>query len=297
MAVCTSQMTMANYPFTRQKSSDSSLEILYHLGRLTWPDLPVSSDEFGKHVSRSLAVGKSRQTGEYQLTEWVAKLRLRDWWLAMACLQDADKVVRERAWTRLMAGTVPANGRLLTESLAEKARLVHRNDDEARHRAVAGFWGRIAAMLTTLEFDSLAKIGQVDAPLLMLHGSADNTVAVELGRRLRSRELHGITCPLLTKSDGTKMGKTASGAIWLDPRRTSPYRFYQYWINLDDDDAGRCLALIGGDDGLQANVLLVQDAQSDLRGAHKLVEDIDVPRQFFCHGYDNADHVCVVCKN
>jgi tyrosyl-tRNA synthetase len=38
------------------------------------------------------------------------------------------------------------------------------------------------------------------------------------------------------------MGKTASGAIWLDPRRTSPYRFYQYWINLDDDDAGRCLA-------------------------------------------------------
>ena len=67
------------------------------------------------------------------------------------------------------------------------------------------------------------------------------TAGIELGRRLRSRELHGITCPLLTKSDGTKMGKTASGAIWLDPRRTSPYRFYQYWINLDDDDAGRCL--------------------------------------------------------
>ncbi len=67
------------------------------------------------------------------------------------------------------------------------------------------------------------------------------TAGIELGRRLRSRELHGITCPLLTKSDGTKMGKTAAGAIWLDPRRTSPYRFYQYWINLDDDDAGRCL--------------------------------------------------------
>ena len=68
------------------------------------------------------------------------------------------------------------------------------------------------------------------------------TAGIELGRRLRSRDLHGITCPLLTKSDGTKMGKTASGALWLDPRRTSPYRFYQYWINLDDDDAGRCLA-------------------------------------------------------
>jgi len=67
------------------------------------------------------------------------------------------------------------------------------------------------------------------------------TAGIELGRRLRSRDLHGITCPLLTKADGTKMGKTASGAIWLDPRRTSPYRFYQYWINLDDADAGRCL--------------------------------------------------------
>ena len=67
------------------------------------------------------------------------------------------------------------------------------------------------------------------------------TAGIELGRRLRGRELHGITCPLLTKTDGTKMGKTAAGAVWLDPRRTSPFRFYQYWINLDDDDAGRCL--------------------------------------------------------
>jgi tyrosyl-tRNA synthetase len=67
------------------------------------------------------------------------------------------------------------------------------------------------------------------------------TAGIELARRLRGRELHGITCPLLTKADGTKMGKTAAGAVWLDPRRTSPYRFYQYWINLDDDDAGRCL--------------------------------------------------------
>jgi tyrosyl-tRNA synthetase len=67
------------------------------------------------------------------------------------------------------------------------------------------------------------------------------TAGIELGRRLRSRDLHGITCPLLTKADGTKMGKTSAGAIWLDPRRTSPYRFYQYWINLDDADAGRCV--------------------------------------------------------
>jgi tyrosyl-tRNA synthetase len=67
------------------------------------------------------------------------------------------------------------------------------------------------------------------------------TAGIDLARRLRATDVFGLTCPLLTKADGTKMGKTASGAIWLDPRRTSPYRFYQYWINLDDNDAGRCL--------------------------------------------------------
>jgi len=63
------------------------------------------------------------------------------------------------------------------------------------------------------------------------------TAGIELGRRLRALNLHGITCPLLTKADGSKMGKTASGAVWLNPSRTSPYRFYQYWMNLSDGDA------------------------------------------------------------
>ena len=58
--------------------------------------------------------------------------------------------------------------------------------------AAAGFWGRIGATLTTLEFDSLAKIGRVDAPVLMLHGSADMTVPVELGRRLRDAAPAGV---------------------------------------------------------------------------------------------------------
>jgi len=69
------------------------------------------------------------------------------------------------------------------------------------------------------------------------------TAGIDLARRMRGPDLQlqGITCPLLTKSDGQKMGKTASGALWLDARRTSPYQFYQYWINLDDADVGTCL--------------------------------------------------------
>ncbi len=67
------------------------------------------------------------------------------------------------------------------------------------------------------------------------------TAGIDLGRRLRSVQLYGMTCPLITKSDGTKMGKTESGALWLDPEKTSPYQFYQYWINLADADVGTCL--------------------------------------------------------
>lgn len=70
------------------------------------------------------------------------------------------------------------------------------------------------------------------------------TAGIDLARRMHSKQLYGITWPLLTKSDGTKMGKTESGAIWLDAERTSPYQFYQYWINVDDADVGGCLRML-----------------------------------------------------
>lgn len=70
------------------------------------------------------------------------------------------------------------------------------------------------------------------------------TAGIDLGRRMVGAELYGMTCPLLTKSDGTKMGKTESGALWLSPEKTSPYDFYQYWINVSDEDVGRCLRML-----------------------------------------------------
>jgi tyrosyl-tRNA synthetase len=65
----------------------------------------------------------------------------------------------------------------------------------------------------------------------------------DLTRRLEGETIHGLTFPLLTTSSGIKMGKTHKGAIWLDPEMTSPYEYYQYWINQDDPDIGRFLAL------------------------------------------------------
>ena len=67
---------------------------------------------------------------------------------------------------------------------------------------------------------------------------------VDLVRRMENENVYGVTFRLLTTSDGKKMGKTQKGAVWLDPNKTSPYEFYQYWRNIDDSDVGKCLGLL-----------------------------------------------------
>src|SRR5260370_1467945 len=67
------------------------------------------------------------------------------------------------------------------------------------------------------------------------------TAGVELIRRVQAADAHAITFPLVTTSQGTKFGKTEAGAVWLDPSLTSSYKFYQFWINVEDLDAGRYL--------------------------------------------------------
>jgi tyrosyl-tRNA synthetase len=67
------------------------------------------------------------------------------------------------------------------------------------------------------------------------------TAGIDLTRKKLGRSVYGLTLPLITNADGTKFGKTVSGAIWLDPSRTSVYKFYQYWIRIDDRDVIRYL--------------------------------------------------------
>jgi tyrosyl-tRNA synthetase len=67
------------------------------------------------------------------------------------------------------------------------------------------------------------------------------TAGIDLGRRMLGVELWGLTWPLLTTSSGAKMGKTESGTIWLSAEKTSPYQFYQYWINIPDTDVLQCI--------------------------------------------------------
>lgn len=65
----------------------------------------------------------------------------------------------------------------------------------------------------------------------------------ELIRRKTGGEAFAMTCPLITKSDGTKFGKTEAGNVWLDPEKTSPYHFYQFWLNVSDEDAARYIKI------------------------------------------------------
>ena len=69
------------------------------------------------------------------------------------------------------------------------------------------------------------------------------TTGTELIRRKLGGEAYALTCPLITKADGGKFGKTESGNVWLDPERTSPYKFYQFWLNVSDSDAEKYLKI------------------------------------------------------
>ncbi|WP_392447677.1 tyrosine--tRNA ligase [Capnocytophaga canis] len=115
------------------------------------------------------------------------------------------------------------------------------------------------------------------------------TTGTELIRRIAGGKAYAMTCPLITKADGTKFGKSEGGNIWLDPEKTSPYKFYQYWLNTSDTDAEKYIKIF---------TMLTQEEVAELTKQHqeaphlrilqkKLAEEITV----MVHSredYDNA---------
>lgn len=90
------------------------------------------------------------------------------------------------------------------------------------------------------------------------------TTGVELIRRKigHEAEAYGITCPLIKKADGTKFGKTESGNVWLDPKLTSPYKFYQFWLNVSDEDAARYIKIFTTLDKETIDSLIKEQAEA-----------------------------------
>ena len=121
---------------------------------------------------------------------------------------------------------------------------------------------------------------------------------VDLVRRAEGKQVHALTYPLLTTNAGAKMGKTAEGAIWLDPELLSPYEYYQYWINTEDADVDRFLALftflpmeqvrelgrLSGADIRKAKEVLAYETTQILHGEAAAAEARDTSRKLFGAG-------------
>ncbi len=126
---------------------------------------------------------------------------------------------------------------------------------------------------------------------------------VELIRRADAKEAFGMTFTLLTTSDGRKMGKTEKGAVWLDPEKTTPYEFYQYWRNVDDADVIRCLniltflpleeiaalARLTGSELNRAKEILAFAVTKLIHGEEEAQKAQDAARALFSAGSDSAN--------
>ena len=96
------------------------------------------------------------------------------------------------------------------------------------------------------------------------------TAGLDLIRRVESASAHALTVPLLTKADGTKFGKTAGGSVWLDPEMTSPYAFFQYWLNSDDKDVINFLKVFSFKTRSEIEALeTAHNANPEAREAHR----------------------------
>ena len=128
--------------------------------------------------------------------------------------------------------------------------------------------------------------------ILQLGGSdqwGNITTGTELIRRIDGGEAFALTCPLIRKADGTKFGKTEKGNIWLDPERTSPYEFYQFWLNVADDDAERYIKIFTLLDRETIESLIAEHREDP--GQRKLQKVLAREVTVMCHGqeaYDNA---------
>ncbi len=113
------------------------------------------------------------------------------------------------------------------------------------------------------------------------------TTGTELIRRIAGGTAFAMTCPLITKADGGKFGKTESGNVWLDPEKTSPYEFYQFWLNTSDEDAEKYIKIFTllGQEEINELVTMHRDAPHQRALQKRLAEEVTV----MVHSRDDYD--------
>lgn len=173
---------------------------------------------------------------------WVEKLKAQvSRFIDFDCGSNSALVVNNLDWTRDMSVLdflrdvgkhFSVNAMIQKESVKQRIE---------REGAGISFTEFSYALLQSYDF---AELNRRHNCTIQLGGSdqwGNITGGIDLSRRLNKQQVFGITFPLVTKSDGTKFGKTESGTIWLDPAKTSPYAFYQFWLQTADADAYKFL--------------------------------------------------------
>ncbi len=239
---------------------------------------------------------------------------------------ESRKLLSEQDIAANMAGIKKAFARFLTFGKGQQDAVMVNNADWLDQLNYIGFlrdYGRHFTINRMLSFDSVKLRLEREHPLTFLEfnymilqaydflelnrrygcrlqmGGSDqwgNIInGIELGRRAEGIELFGLTTALLTTASGAKMGKTASGAVWLDGDMTSPYDYWQYWRNTEDGDVGRFLRLftelpveeisrleeLGGVDLNEAKKILATEATALAHGRDAARETAKTARQTF----------------
>ena len=173
---------------------------------------------------------------------WVEKIRSQvSQFIDFDCGSASALVVNNLDWTRevdVLTFLRDIGKHFSVNAMIQKESVKQRIEREGSGLSFTEFTYMI------LQSWDFAKLNEQYDCTLQIGGSdqwGNITGGIDLTRRLHGRQVFGLTMPLITKADGTKFGKTEAGTVWLDPARTSPYAFYQFWLNTADADVYRFL--------------------------------------------------------
>ncbi len=246
--------THLNQPRTLYCGFDPTADSL-HLGHLV-PLLVLKRFQRAGHKPIALVGGATGMIGDPSfkaderklntpdvISGWADKIRQQvSQFIDFDCGDNAASVVNNLDWTEDMGALTflrDVGKHFSVNNMIAKESVKQRIDREGSGISFTEF---AYSLLQSLDF---AELNRRHDCTIQIGGSDQwgNIVGgIDLNRRQNQAQCFGLTVPLITKSDGTKFGKTESGTIWLDPKKTSPYTFYQFWLNVADADVYKFLS-------------------------------------------------------
>ncbi|WP_163133220.1 tyrosine--tRNA ligase [Agarivorans sp. Alg241-V36] len=185
----------------------------------------------------SFKAAERKLNSDEVVTGWVGKLQKQvSQFIAFGEQDNAAKVINNLDWigqVNVIDFMRNVGKHFSVNAMIKKESVKQRID---RDESGISFTEFSYMLLQSYDF---AELSDKENTTLQIGGSdqwGNITGGIDLARRMYSNKVYGLTMPLVTKADGTKFGKTETGTIWLDPKRTSPYAFYQFWINTADAD-------------------------------------------------------------